>query len=67
MQTHVAITSSVYLKNNTLEEWQQHFREWFEAFSLLWQKNNQRAVLAQTSFDFPTAEQVHKMYSSIKF
>lgn len=59
MQTHVAITSSVYLKNNTLKELQQHFQEWFEAFSPFWQKKktkqNQKVVPHSNQYLLPNS------------
>lgn len=56
MQTHVAITSSVYLKNNTLKEGQQQFWEVFEAFfPCSGKKNNQKAVSHSNQFLFPNS------------
>lgn len=56
MQTHVAITSSVYLKNNTLKEGQQQFWEVFEAFfPCSGKKNNQKAVSHSNQFWFPNS------------
>lgn len=55
MQSHVAITSSVYLKNNTLKEQQQRFGSDLKHFLCSGKKITRNQSLTQTSVRFSSS------------
>lgn len=67
MQTHVAITSSVYLRNNTLKEQQKHFGSGPNIFPALAKKSPESSPSFKPVSNLPTVEQVPKANSSMKF